>query len=187
MASTTATLRKDLSAPGMIAILRKQFSKIEDRRRQASIRFSLPDTLCAALAMFQFKSPSLLQFDEAYQTDEVLMGNLLRLYSLDKVASDTQMRAILDEVKPSELRPAFRALHSSAQRGKVLEDFAIFDNRLLLSIDGTGPSVVKIVDRLVYATFLSSLSTFTVGFSGLSQTSPGLSQFRICALQRSGF
>jgi hypothetical protein len=183
MASTTATLRKDLSALGMIAILRKHFSKIKDRRRQASIRFSLPDTLCAALAMFQFKSPSLLQFDEAYQTDEVLMGNLLRLYSLDKVASDTQMRAILDEVKPSELRPAFRALHSSAQRGKVLEDFAIFDNRLLLSIDGTGPSVVKIVDT----TLLRSLSTFTVGFLGLSQTSPGLSQFRICALQRSGF
>ncbi len=41
-------------------------------------------------------------------------------------------------VKPSELRKAFRAIHSSAQRGKVLEDFAIFDNRYLLSIDGTG-------------------------------------------------
>jgi hypothetical protein len=138
MVSTTATLRKDLSAPGLIAILRKQFSKIEDCRHQASIRFSLPDTLCAALAMFQFKFPSLLQFDEACQADEVLIGNLLRLYSLDEVASDTQMRSILDEVRPSELRPAFRALHSSAQRGKVLEDFAIFDNQLLLSIDGTG-------------------------------------------------
>jgi hypothetical protein len=48
------------------------------------------------------------------------------------------MRAILDPIKPSELRKAFRALHSSAQRGKVLEDFAIFGNRYLLSIDGTG-------------------------------------------------
>ena len=138
MASSTATLRKDLSAPGMIAILRKQFSRIKDQRRQASIRFSLPDTLCAALAMFHFKFPSLLQFDQACQADDVLIGNLRRLYSLDDVASDTQMRDILDKLKPSELRPAFRALHSSAQRGKVLEDFAIFDNQLLLSIDGTG-------------------------------------------------
>ena len=135
MVSTTATLRKDLSAPGMIAILRNQFSKIKDTRRQASVRFSLPDTLCAALAMFQFKYPSMLQFEDAIQADQVLIGNLIKLYSLDEVASDTQMRTILDKVNPSTLRPAFRALHSSAQRGKVLEDFAAFDNQLLLSVD----------------------------------------------------
>jgi hypothetical protein len=138
MSSTSATLRKDLSAPGLIATVRKQFSRIIDHRRQASICFSLPDTLCSALAMFQFKFPSLLQFDEACQHDDVHIRNLRRLYSLEKVASDTQMRSILDQVKPSELRTAFRAVHSSAQRGKVLEDFAIFDNKLLLSIDGTG-------------------------------------------------
>ncbi|WP_430882435.1 hypothetical protein, partial [Granulosicoccus sp. 3-233] len=66
------------------------------------------------------------------------MGNLRRLFWLDEVASDSQMRDILDMVKPGELRKAFRAIHSSAQRGKVLEDFALFDNRYLLSIDGTG-------------------------------------------------
>jgi hypothetical protein len=138
MASPTATLRKHLSAPGLIATLRQQFSQISDHRRAASIRYSLPDTLCAALAMFQFKFPSLLRFDEACHQDDVRMGNLRRLYSLNEVASDTQMRSILDPVKPAELRKAFRAIHSSAQRGKVLEDFAIFDNQLLLSIDGTG-------------------------------------------------
>lgn len=138
MASQLATLRKDLSAPGLIRIVREQFSKIKDSRRQGSIGYTLPDTLCAALAMFQFKWPSLLQFDEHCHEDLTLSGNLRRLYSLDQVASDSQMRAILDPIKPSELRKAFRALHSSAQRGKVLEDFAIFGNRYLLSIDGTG-------------------------------------------------
>ena len=48
------------------------------------------------------------------------------------------MRDILDPVKPSELRKAFRSIHSCAQRGKVLEDFAPSDDRYLLSIDGTG-------------------------------------------------
>ena len=138
MASQLATLRKDLSAPGLIRIVREQFSKIKDSRRQGSIRYTLTDTLCAALAMFQFKWPSLLQFDEHSHEDLTLAGNLRRLYSLDEVASDSQMRAILDPIKPSELRKAFRAVHSSAQRGKVLEDFAIFGNRYLLSIDGTG-------------------------------------------------
>ncbi|ASJ72269.1 hypothetical protein [Granulosicoccus antarcticus] len=70
--------------------------------------------------------------------DETIIGNLRQLYRLDKVASGSQISNLLDLVKPSELRKAFRALHSSAQRDKVLEDFAIFDNRYLLSIDGTG-------------------------------------------------
>jgi len=138
MASNIATLRKDLSTPGLIATVRKQFSKIKDGRRQASISHSLPDTLCAALAMFQFKFPSLLQFDRICRTDSVRARNLRRLYSLEDVASDTEMRKILDPVKPSELRAAFRAVHSSAQRGKVMEDFTVFGNQLLLSIDGTG-------------------------------------------------
>ena len=138
MASQLATLRKDLSAPGLIRTVREQFSRITDTRRQGSVLFTLPDTLCAALAMFQFKWPSLLQFDEASHGDKTIIGNLRRLYWLNDVASDSQMRKILDPVKPSELRKAFRAIHSSAQRGKVLEDFAVFDNRYLLSIDGTG-------------------------------------------------
>jgi len=138
MASQLATLRKELSAPGLIKIVREQFSRINDTRRQGSIIFTLPDTLCAALAMFQFKWPSLLQFDEMSHGNQTVMGNLRRLYHLSSVASDSQMRQILDPVEPCELRRAFRAVHSSAQRGKVLEDFAIFDNRYLLSIDGTG-------------------------------------------------
>ena len=43
--------------------------------------------------MFQFKYLPLLNFDE---TNEVRISNLLRLYSLDNVASNTQMRTILD-------------------------------------------------------------------------------------------
>ena len=138
MASQLATLRKDLSAPGLVRVAREQFSKIVDTRRQGSVLFTLADTLCAALAMFQFKWPSLLQFDQDSHNDETVIGNLQRLYRVNEVASDSQMRDILDPVKPSELRKAFRAIHSCAQRGKVLEDFIAFDNRYLLSIDGTG-------------------------------------------------
>lgn len=129
MASRLATLRKDLSTPGLIRIVREQFSRITDTRRQGSARYTLPDTLCAALAMFQFKWPSLLQFDDASHEDLTVISNLRRLYSLNEVASDSQMREILDPVKPGELRKAFRSIHSSAQRGKVLEDFAILGNR----------------------------------------------------------
>ena len=87
MASQLATLRKDLSALGLIRIVREQFSKITDTRRQGNILFTLPDILCAALAIFQFKCSSLLQFDEASHGDKTIIGNLRRLYWLDYVAS----------------------------------------------------------------------------------------------------
>ena len=138
MTSTTSALRKHLSAPGIIRTLRQTFSRVSDKRRAGSVEHTLTDTLCAALALFQFKFPSLLQFDHARQVNDARFANLRRLYSLNTVASDTQMRSILDEVAPSELRSSFRALHTSAQRGKVLEDFTVLGGRHLLAIDGTG-------------------------------------------------
>jgi len=69
----------------------------------------LPDTLMAALAMFQFKCPSLLQFDKASRDseDETMIGNLKRLYKLGYVPCDVQMRTILDTVSPCSLRTDF--------------------------------------------------------------------------------
>ena len=117
--------------------MQEQSTEIADTRHQGSILFTPPVALCAALAMFQFKWLSLLQFDQASNCDETVVGNLQRLYRVNDVASDSQIRNILNPVKPSEIRKAFRTIHSCAQRGKVLEDFAEFDNRYLLSIDGS--------------------------------------------------
>ena len=134
--------KKTLCAERLVEIVRRRFARIEDRRRQASVDFSLPDTLLSALAMFQFKSPSLLHFDQHARGAEsaTLLGNLRRLYHLAAVPSDTQMREILDAVPFTALRPAFRAVHSAAQRARVLEDYKLdaFGDRLLIALDGTG-------------------------------------------------
>ena len=97
MASPLETLRKNLSAGGLCNIIRGQFEKITDTRRQTSIDYSLNDTLMAALAMFQFKCPSLLQFDKVARAeeDQTVIGNLQRLYKLAGVPCDSQMRTIL--------------------------------------------------------------------------------------------
>ena len=141
MASTTVTLRKTLSAAGLVRLIRCRFSRITDPRRQASVTHSLPDTLMAALAMFQFKCPSLLQFDQLAHDPERLtvFGNLQRLFRLASTppASDTQMRRLLDRASPESLRGAFRAVHSAVQRGGALEDFKVLDGRVLVAIDGT--------------------------------------------------
>lgn len=126
-------LRKHLSASGLFRLLRSGFEKVRDHR-QGEVRVSLADTLMSAFAIFSLKDPSLLAFDERRATD----GNLKRVYSLEQVPSDTQMRAILDDVDPQNVKSSYGDIFRELQRGKALEKMVFMEGCYLLSLDGTG-------------------------------------------------
>ncbi len=139
MAAPVPQARKDLSMTGLLATVRGAFETVPDTRRAASVKFSMSDTLSSALAMFSLKYSSLLRFDSEMRADAgTVRHNLSTLFGVSKAPCDTQMREILDPVDPALLRPAFRALHSTLQRGNALKNFAWDDGKYLLSIDGTG-------------------------------------------------
>lgn len=125
-------VRKHLSASGLFRLVRQRFAKIKDHRAE-NVTISLQDALTSAFAMFSLKDPSLLAFDERSKTD----GNLKRVYGLEQVPSDSQMRTILDDVDPETVRPSFKDVFRQAQRGKVLEKMVSLGG-YLLSLDGTG-------------------------------------------------
>ena len=126
-------IRKHLSASGSFALVRSRFEKVTDHRT-GDVEIALADALMSAFAMFSLKDPSLLAFDERREQD----GNLKRIYKLESVPCDTQMRTILDDVEPHEVKPVFKDVFRQAQRGKVLEKFVFMDSYYLLSLDGTG-------------------------------------------------
>lgn len=126
-------IRKHLSASGLFRLVRFGFEKVRDHRA-ANVQISLTDALMSAFAMFSLKDPSLLAFDERRAKD----GNLKRIYNLESIPSDTQMRTILDDVEPEEVKPLFKDVFRQAQRGKVLEAFVFMEGYYLLSVDGTG-------------------------------------------------
>jgi len=138
MAAVIPRLRQDLSAPGLIGLLRDAFHQVPDPRRAASLDHALPDALGAGLAMFHLKFGSMLSFDTQAHADPHLIHNLRHLYRLDSVPSDTQMREVLDQIPPEALRGGFRALHHALQRGGAIQDFVGIDGRYVLAIDGTG-------------------------------------------------
>ena len=139
MAAPAPQPRKDLSMEGLVATVRGAFDTIADTRRAGSVKYTMSDTLSSALAMFSFKYSSLLQFDTDMKADaSTVKHNLTTLFGVEKAPSDSQMREILDPVDPASLRGAFRAVHSTLQRGNVLKKFSWSDNKYLLSIDGTG-------------------------------------------------
>ncbi len=84
----------------MYGELHKGFGQLEDHRRSNSSP-SLGDIVSAAFAIFSLKSPSLLNFSlRSRQEDK----NLMEVYKISKLCSDTQMREVLDKVQAAKVR-----------------------------------------------------------------------------------
>jgi hypothetical protein len=126
-------IRKHLSADGLIKMVKKEFKKVKDHR-PSNVEIPLDDALMSGFALFSLKDPSLLAFDERRQTPK----NLKRVYGIKHIPSDTQMRTILDGVKPVDIRPLFKRVVQQLQRGKELEKMRYMGQYYLLSLDGTG-------------------------------------------------
>jgi hypothetical protein len=96
--------RKQLSADALFRNIRESFQDILDPRT-GTPDVSLPDALMSGFAVFAFKDPSLLAFDQRRQKDE---ENLRMIFRMEHVPCDTRLREILDPVAFEQLRPAFR-------------------------------------------------------------------------------
>ena len=130
--------RRHLSVPGLVRGVRLYFQQIEDP--VGSRKASLADHMMAALAMFFFKSPSMLDFDRKVRGREPnpkLVNNLKTLFKLRHVPCDSAMRKRLDPVDPEVLRPTFKMLFSRLQRGHGLKGLSVLDGHYLVAIDGT--------------------------------------------------
>jgi hypothetical protein len=122
-------LRRYLHFDALIEGARQRFQTLPEQRRAPT--FPLADTLMAGLALFSLKDPSLLAFQRRARDH-----NLRTVFGLSALPSDSQLRAILDDVDPAALRPAFRDVFRQVQRGKVLEDYVFLRGRYLLALDG---------------------------------------------------
>ena len=124
-------LRTHLCADGLIRTLRSRFERIPEPSRQQP-QIPLADALMSGFAVHSLKCPSLLDFDRHRNE-----GNLCRLFLIDRVPSDSQMRDILDELDPEELRPAFTDIFRHLQRGGAIRRFQFLKTYYLVALDGT--------------------------------------------------
>jgi hypothetical protein len=129
--------RKHLSLDDLAKKIAKIFAKAADPRDRSKVQIRLTDALMSAFAMFSLKIPSLLAFDN-FRSRAVQEKNLMNLFGIETIPSDTSMREILDEVDPDLLRPAFKEVFFQLQRGKALEVYQYIDGYYLVAIDGTG-------------------------------------------------
>jgi hypothetical protein len=122
-----------LSADALFKLIHQTFDTVPEHRPM-NIAISLGDALMSGFALFSLKDPSLLAFDERRAAPE----NLQRMYHVQQIPSDTQMRSILDEVAPAHLRPVFKAVFQTLRQEKTLRRLCFMGHYYLVSLDGTG-------------------------------------------------
>jgi hypothetical protein len=123
---------RPITTKSLLKTVRSGFRQIADQRA-ANASISLTDALMSGFGMFSLKDSSLLEFDDRRSKDE----NLRRIYGLEKVPSDTQMRTILDPVSPEEIKPVFKDVYQVMKENGVLEKMK-FLRHYLVSLDGSG-------------------------------------------------
>src|SRR5215475_5307368 len=83
--------------------LARTFAQIEDTRAPQRLTWELPAVLMSAFAMLFFQHPSLLEYQRRMKQQRG-QSNLERVFGVEAIPSDTQMREILDGVPTEPLR-----------------------------------------------------------------------------------
>ncbi|MDQ3015094.1 MAG: hypothetical protein M3Q73_04485 [bacterium] len=130
--------RKNLNIQAMLGSLQPYFSKLEDPRQTKTI--PLTDIIMSGLAVYQLKIPALQLLDD-YRNEPLAHPNLKRLFGIQSVPSDTQLRDVLDRVPTDAFRIPFDIIFRTLQQDKALEQFKFYDgnkDQYLIATDATG-------------------------------------------------
>ncbi len=139
-----------LTSKSLIEFISKNFNTVDDQRGKNKV-ISIKDALMSAYAIFSLKIPSLLKFDEKFRKKNKV--NLLSLFGVENIPSDTQTREIIDEVRPKNIQRLFPLLLKNIQRQKKLEayEYIRINNRpfYLMPVDGSPPMLGKLVPQFL--------------------------------------
>ncbi len=132
MSKLEKSVDTSLSFDNLYRNLHKGFGQIKDHRRSNS-RYSLQDILSAGFAMFSLKSPSLLNFSLRSQQED---KNIMDVYQINKLCSDTQMREVLDKVEADKVRSLFSKVIEQVKKSDFFTSYHYFKQMVVVSIDG---------------------------------------------------
>lgn len=119
-AKSHKTYRSEITMDSEISELRLIFQGVEDKRA-SNASHKLDDILMCGYSMFSLKYTSLLDFE---QQTVVEKSNLLSVFGIEKICSDVQLRAVLDNINPRFLRNLFPKKFATLRKTGLLDEFA---------------------------------------------------------------
>jgi hypothetical protein len=118
-------------------------TKIRGLFKQATQHLDKPkkmpivDCLMSGLAIFALKYKSLLKFEEDKVSEPNVRHNLTTIYGVKKAPCDTYLRERLDGLDLSIIRNIFAPIIVLLQRGKILEQWKFFKDKVVISLDAS--------------------------------------------------
>jgi hypothetical protein len=125
-------LSESLTMDYLVGQVRNFYAHLSDHRAK-NVKFKLVDVLMSGYAMFSQKCASLLEFEQQTVFEK---SNIKNLYGIEGLYSDTQVRAILDEVSPESLYPIFGQQITQLEEKGGLLGYQVLGDYLIASIDG---------------------------------------------------
>ena len=120
----------------LLKILETKGETLPDSRENGrNYRYKLSDILKCAFFVFFFQYPSLLDFQRKMQ-EQRRRNNMETVFKVSEIPGDTQIRNVLDEIKPEEFGSVFNESLHAAEDSGVLQNFRVLDGGVLLALDG---------------------------------------------------
>ena len=124
---------ENLKFDWLMSFLDEQFQQFSDTRAR-NAKYQLAEVIKSAFAMFSLKSPSLLDFKQQTIAEQ---NNLRSIYLIEgEIPCDNQMRVILDDLEPKEIRPIFASVFQLLNKAGVVKEYRYWDQKVIISIDG---------------------------------------------------
>ena len=128
--------KKNLRFSVLLEVLRDAFKKINDQRNPDMITYKIEDIYTAAFALFYFQDKSLLEFQRQLE-DKYRHNNLTQVFQISSIPKDSQLRDVIDKHSYETIISIFKEFFHRLQRGKYFNNFRIFKNKYLVTIDGS--------------------------------------------------
>ena len=120
----------------MIGTLKQNCGKFLDVRTGANTQYDMQDAGMSAFSVFFAQSPSFLAHQRDMQRRKG-QSNAERLFELEKLPSDNQIRNLLDPVDPQSLKEVYQYVFREMEDSKLLESYRSYGDQLLIAVDGT--------------------------------------------------
>ncbi len=101
--------------------------------RGSNSTYSLDDVLMSGYAMFCLKYPSLLDFEQQTESER---KKLHRLFAVEAICTDAQMRNILDKVHAVSIRHILGSVFAQLNELGLVKEYGYWENHVIVSVDG---------------------------------------------------
>lgn len=121
----------------LMDILHRRIAHLPDHRKASpNTRYAIHDAALGAFGIFFTQSPSFLEYQRRLQHTKG-QNNAHTLFDVEQIPCDNQVRKLLDPIAPRSLDAVFVEVFERLEQHGMLDHFRVFDDQLLVALDGT--------------------------------------------------